>query len=111
MAKRNRMAEFERMVLLSVSRLSANAYGMRIRQDLTERLERDISIGAVYTTLQRMTQKGFVSSWMGDPTPERGGRAKMFFKIEALGYKAYNESLDEMRDWIGDAEPLGGGVK
>ncbi len=88
------LGEFERAVLLAVARLDDNAYGMRIRQELESRLKRTVSIGAVYTTLDRMQDKGFVSSRLGEPTAERGGRAKKFFKVEAPGIKALEHSRD-----------------
>lgn len=86
------MGEFERAVLLAVARLDEQAYGMSIRQELEKRLGRDVSIGAVYTTLDRMEEKGYVSSRVGDPTPIRGGRAKKFFRVEAPGVTALNHS-------------------
>lgn len=90
------MGEFERAVLLAVARLDEQAYGMRIRQELEKRLGRDVSIGAVYTTLDRMEEKGYVSSRVGDPTPIRGGRAKKFFRVEAPGVTALNHSKNAM---------------
>lgn len=88
------LGEFERAVLLAVARLGEEAYGMTIRQELEQRLRRTVSIGAVYTTLDRMQEKGYVSSRLGDPTPARGGRAKKFFKVEAPGLDALNHSRD-----------------
>ena len=82
------MGEFERIVLLSLIRLKDQAYGVAIRQHLTDVLGRDISIGAVYTTLQRLEEKGYVSSFLGEPTAARGGRAKRFFRIDAPGADA-----------------------
>jgi len=86
------LGEFERAVLLAVARLDENAYGMRVRQELESRLKRTVSIGAVYTTLDRMQEKGFVSSRLGEPTAERGGRAKKYFKVEAPGIAALEHS-------------------
>jgi PadR family transcriptional regulator PadR len=86
------MGELERAVLLTVSRLGERAYGMAVRRELEERLNRSISIGAVYTTLDRMEEKGYVSSWIGEPTAERGGRAKKYFRVEAPGIEALNRS-------------------
>ena len=85
MTDRARVGEFETIVLLALVRLKDNAYGMTIRREIAERTGRDVSIGAVYTTLNRLEKKGYVSSWTGDPTPVRGGRAKRYFKIEASG--------------------------
>jgi DNA-binding PadR family transcriptional regulator len=86
------LGEFEQAVLLSIIRLRSNAYGVPIRQELTERIGREVSFGAVYTALERLEAKGFVSSRMGDPTPERGGRAKRFYRIEAPGERALEEA-------------------
>ena len=102
MAKRENLGEFEQIVLLAVFRLRGNAYGVPIRREISDRAGRDVSLGAVYTTLDRLERKGFVSSREGEPTPERGGRAKRFFRIEAPGIRALNESRETMdRMWDG----------
>ena len=86
------LGEFECAVLLAVARLGEGAYGISIRADLKARLGREVSIGAIYTTLERLRQKGLVSVFHGDPTPERGGRAKKFFAIEQRGAAALEET-------------------
>jgi DNA-binding PadR family transcriptional regulator len=91
MARSNHLGELQYLVLLSLVRLRDDAYGMRIRQDLEERGQRQVAIGAVYATLDRLERKGFVSSRLGDPTPERGGRAKRFFSITASGVEALHD--------------------
>src|SRR4030095_13626870 len=70
------LGDFEQLVLLGVLRLEAEegAYGAAIRQEMHARSGRDVSINAVYTTLNRLESKGFLKSWVGDPTPQRGGR-------------------------------------
>jgi PadR family transcriptional regulator len=83
---------FESLVLLAIVRLGERAYGVTIRQELLERANKDIAIGAIYTSLDRLEQKGFVESWVGDPTPERGGRAKRFFRVTAAGLSAFNDT-------------------
>src|SRR3712207_671733 len=88
--KQRYLGEFEEVVLLAILRLRDNAYGVTIRQTVEEVAERPTSIGAIYTTLERLEQKGFISSWQGEPTPERGGRAKRYFKIEGAGVQALN---------------------
>jgi PadR family transcriptional regulator PadR len=85
---RKYLGEFERLVLLAILRLGGQAYGMKIRLEIKNRANRDSSLGAIYTTLDRLESKGLVSSWRGDPTPERGGRSKRFFKLEATGQQA-----------------------
>jgi DNA-binding PadR family transcriptional regulator len=88
-----RLGRFEELVLLALVRLREDAsYGVPIRREIAERTGRDVSFGAVYTTLERLARKGYVSSRLGDPTPERGGRAKRYFRIEAPGITALNES-------------------
>jgi PadR family transcriptional regulator PadR len=89
---RGRMGELEQAVLLAIMRLGSEAYGVTIRHDLMERLGRPVSIGATYTVLERLEAKGFVTSWMGGATRERGGRAKRFYRIEASGLRALDEA-------------------
>ena len=86
---RKALGEFEQAVLLAILRLGlSGAYGVPIRRDLSERLGRHVSVGAVYTALERLERKGFVSSWTGGATAERGGRAKRFYRVEAPGLRA-----------------------
>jgi PadR family transcriptional regulator PadR len=75
-------------VLTTVARLREKAYGVAIWDDLQERHGRKVTIGALYTALGRLERKGFLCSRMGDPTPERGGRAKKFYHLEAPGVTA-----------------------
>jgi PadR family transcriptional regulator, regulatory protein PadR len=99
---RNSLGEFEQAVLLAVLRLGSNAYGVPIRRDLSERLGRTVSVGATYTALERLEWKGFVSSWTGGATAERGGRAKRFYRIEAPGHRALDAARVMTRNlWAG----------
>lgn len=82
------LGEFEQVVLLAILRLEENAYGVSIREEITRCTEREPSPGALYTTLDRLEERGLVSSEFGDPTPQRGGRAKRFFKVTASGVAA-----------------------
>jgi DNA-binding PadR family transcriptional regulator len=91
------LGEFEQIVLAALLRLGENAYGMAVRREIEERATRQTSIGAVYATLERLESKGYVSSYEGDPTPERGGRAKRFFRIESDGMRVLRESQETMR--------------
>jgi PadR family transcriptional regulator PadR len=86
------LGDFEELVLLAVMSLQKNAYGVTIRQAIAEATKNPIAIGAIYTTLERLEQKGYVSSYHGDPTPERGGRAKRYFEIEGPGARALDEA-------------------
>ena len=103
MPKGSHLGEFEQHVLAALLRLRDNAYGVTIRREIAERTGRDVTIGAVYATLDRLERKGLVSSRAGEPTRERGGRAKRYFKIEGPGAKALNESYrmsDRMREGL-----------
>lgn len=97
------MGEFEQVVLLAVLQLGNQAYGMEVRQEIAARIGRDVSVGALYRTLARLEDKGFVSHAMGEPAPERGGRAKKFFRVEAAGVEALertHETLRRMREGL-----------
>jgi DNA-binding PadR family transcriptional regulator len=91
------LGSLEHIVLLAVARLGTNAYGMTVRQEIQKRTGRDLSIGAIYATLERLQSKGYVSSTLGEPTAERGGRAKRHFHIEAAGEEALATSQDAIR--------------
>jgi DNA-binding PadR family transcriptional regulator len=102
MAKGEYLGEFEQIVLLALVRLTDNAYGMTIRGEIEKRTRREVSIGAVYATLERLEAKGYVSSWLADPTAERGGRAKRFFRLEPAGAAAVRRSREMLtRMWEG----------
>ena len=89
MPKGEHLGEFEQHVLAAVWRLRGDAYGMNVRRYIAQRTGRDMAIGAVYATLDRLERKGFVSSRVGgEATPERGGRAEKYFDIEAPGVRA-----------------------
>ena len=76
MTQKQTLGEMEHLVLLVIVRLGEEAYGMRISEELTGRLGRDVAIGSVYAALDRLEKRGYVTSSVGDPTPQRGGRAK-----------------------------------
>lgn len=103
MPKNETIGQFEQHVLSALLHLRNNAYGVNIRREISERTNRNVSLGAVYATLDRLEGKGFVSSWKGEPTPERGGRAKKYFKISAPGERALrhsHETSDRMREGL-----------
>jgi DNA-binding PadR family transcriptional regulator len=91
------LGSLEHIVLLAVARLDADAYGMTVRREIEKRTGRNISIGAIYATLERLQTKGYVTSSLGDPTAERGGRAKRLFRIEADGQRALRASQEAIR--------------
>ena len=86
------MGEFETLVLLAVLRRDNEAYGMEVREEIEKRTGREVSYGAVYTALDRLERKGFVSHALGESTPERGGRARKYFRVEAPGREALRAS-------------------
>lgn len=82
------LGEFEYLLLSASARLGENAYGAAIRQEIESSAARRCSIGALYTTLDRLEAKGLIRTWMGDPTPQRGGRPKRMVRVTAQGRKA-----------------------
>ena len=92
MAKGEYLGEFEHIVLLSVMRLGDGAHGTMIRMEIESVTGRSAAIGAVHATLERLERKGLVKSWMGEPTKERGGKAKRHFKIQAAGVRALKDA-------------------
>ena len=100
MDKEKFLGEFEQFLLLL--RLGDNAYGSTIRQLLADSISRDVTIGALYTTLERLEKKGLVESKMGEATAERGGRAKKYFKVSAQGQSALKRSKQALSNmWQG----------
>lgn len=87
------LGEFEQLLLLAVLQRANHAYGVEIRQTILERAERDVSIGALYTTLGRLEAKGLVTGKMGESSAERGGRAKKFYSVTAAGQSALKSSM------------------
>jgi len=85
------LGEFEYLLLTAAARLGADAYGAAMRQEIETATGRRCSIGALYTTLDRLEAKGLVKTWMGDPTPQRGGRPKRMVRVTANGVKAARE--------------------
>jgi len=90
------------MVLLSTLRLDSRAYAVTIREELLDQTGRAPSRGALYTVLERLEAKGLLTSSMGDPTPERGGRAKRYYRVTSSGVEALRDSRHAMvRLWRG----------
>jgi PadR family transcriptional regulator PadR len=103
MAKGDLLGEFEQVILLAILRLRERAYGMLIRQEIEDRTGRNVAIGAIYTTLERLEKKRYIKSTLADPTPERGGRAKRFFEVSNKGLLVLQHSqnsLNRMLDGI-----------
>ena len=91
------IGEFEELVLLTIACLGEDAYGVSIKEDIEKRADRSISIGALHSTITRLEEKGFVISWLGEPTEERGGRRKRFFDLTQSGKEALHE-IKNLRD-------------
>src|SRR6267378_7424634 len=107
-SKASVLGDFEQLVLLGVMRLGDEAYGAAIRQEIHARSRRDVSINAVYTTLDRLESKGLLKSWVGDPTPQRGGRRRKFYALRAAGvaalrqaYRAFTAMADGLQRQLG----------
>lgn len=86
------LGELEQMILLAVMRLGAGGYAVTIRKEILDRVGRDVSRGAVYITLDRLEQKGYLSSYLTDPTPIRGGKAKRCYEVTPIGVNALSHS-------------------
>jgi PadR family transcriptional regulator, regulatory protein PadR len=97
MGRDHSLGEFERLILLAVLRCRENAYGYTLQQELEKTIHRTFALGAIYTTLERMEQKGLVSSRMSAPSPGRGGRPKRLFTVEGAGVRALNTAEREWR--------------
>lgn len=91
MRNKRLLGRFESLLLLSVLSLGERAYGVTIRQELIKSAGKDVAVGAIYTGLERLSRKGLVESWQGEPTAERGGRAKRFYRVTAEGLQAVDD--------------------
>lgn len=100
------LGQFEQLILLALLRLRDKAYGMAIRREIMERTGRDVAIGAVYATLERLEAKGYVSCRDETGTADRGGRARRFFRIEADGATALKESFTAVSRMANGLKPV-----
>ena len=109
MARVDSIGQFEQLVLTAILDLQEQAYGVTIHSKVEELARpKGVSLGAVYVTLDRLEDKGLVASWLSDPTPERGGRAKRCYRLEALGERVLRESaVTAKRVWEIIAEAWG----
>lgn len=96
------IGEFEELVLLTIANLAKDAYGVAILNDISARANRKLSIGALHSTLTRLEEKGYISSYLGEPTNERGGRRKRYFELTESAVTELN-NMKELRDqlWAG----------
>lgn len=93
------LGEFEELVLLTIANLGEEAYGLAILRDINERAKRNLSIGAMHSTLTRLEEKGFITSYQGEPTKERGGRRKRHFELTSSAITGLNE-MKSLRDQL-----------
>lgn len=114
MLKGKNLGEFEILVLTALVRLGPDAYGVSVRDEIEQRTGRSVSIGALYATLGRLEAKGLVSTRLGEATPERGGRAKKHYVIDAEGRRRLEQSLaalsrmtEGVLPWAGAVAPRG----
>ena len=102
MQRGDALGEFELSVLLAIAHLGEGAYGASIRHEIESRIECDVSVGALYTALDRLERKGYLRSTTSDPTPERGGRSKRLVHLTIAGAAALKRSRELMdRMWAG----------
>lgn len=100
MSKGDSLGEFEYLLLLAILRLIPNAYGMTVRREIAERTNRDVTIGAVYATLERLEMKGLVKSLDQVPSVEEGGRVKRIYKVTAAGMRAVKSTSNAMANMM-----------
>ena len=91
------IGEFEQLVLLALVRLGDQGYGVSIHNEIVRRARREVTVAAVYKTLERLELKGFAVSTVGEPTAERGGRRKKYFRIQPAGRRALAHALESLR--------------
>lgn len=92
------LAEFELVVMLAVMHVGDEGYSVTIREDIRERTGRRVARGALYVTLDRLCRKGLLESWKGEPTSERGGRAKRHYRPTPAGQRAVQASRDVLQE-------------
>lgn len=110
MSKRDSLGSFELMVLLAVIRLDEPSYGVPISEEIAARSGREVALGSVYAALDRLEKKKYVTSWVGDPKPERGGRARRYFRVSAKGLREAREAQRVLVNLWQGVSALHGGV-
>ena len=109
MGRDNTITNFELMVMLALIRLGDEAYGVPIVLEMEEHSDRDIAVGSVYAALERLQDRGLVASRIGEPTRERGGRAKRYFKVTGRGLRVVQDTQRTLtRLWKGLPKLEGG---
>lgn len=111
MSRQPYLGEFELMVLLALIRLGDDAYGVPIAREIEQRSRREAALGSVYAALERLEERGLVTSRLGDATAVRGGRAKRYFRVTAQGLRGIRETQRALVNlWQGLPELGGGGT-
>ncbi len=106
MGKEKYLGEFEFLVIAALVRLGSNAYGVSVRTEIEQQTGRQVSFGAVYTTLDRLEAKSLVRSRKGEASPNRGGRPKKYFEVTAEGLTALKRTLKSVDKMMDGIEPL-----
>ena len=96
--------DFEKLILFALLHLGEEAYGASIQREISARTGREVAAGALYTALQRLERRGWIHGWMGEPTPERGGRRKKHYRLQPAGARALSEAYDALRRMAAGAE-------
>lgn len=94
------LGEFEILVLVALVRLSPTAYGVSIREEIEKQTERHVTVGALYATLNRLEKKHYVTTRMGEATPERGGRAKRYYEITPQGQSQLERAMASLKNMV-----------
>ena len=102
--KRELPGAFEQLVLAALLHLGEEAYGMSVRQEINRRTGRDIAIGAVYATLDRLEAKGYCASLWAEGTPERGGKPRRNYRVTGPGEQALREAVDQLQNMVSGLE-------
>jgi DNA-binding PadR family transcriptional regulator len=105
MSRDDYLGEFEHLVLLALVRLGDGTYGVPIREEIVERAGREVSFGAVYSTLRRLESKGWIETWMSEPTPVQGGRSRKRVRLTSVGLETLQRAQQRLSRM---AEGLGG---
>jgi len=108
MPKRSYLGNFELIVMLALIRLGENAYGVPIAHEIEAKGGREVSLAGIYATLDRLETKGLVSSELGEPTRERGGRAKRYFRVTARGLREVRQTQQALKRLWQDLPQLEG---
>jgi len=108
MANSKNLGEFEILVLAALIRLDDQAYGLSILREIEAKTQRSVTIGALYSTLSRLAEKKYVETRMGEATAERGGRAKRYYELTAIGREKFEQSIFNLNNMLEGLHPWKG---